>query len=130
MALGTNYKRLGRKDNLITGIQLKLSRNGKSIEEIRKETKNYHKKSVDDLLHILKSINILFHQNKCPECGKQQPCNCNEGKVHLCHSCAKKKERKKPKPKLYKCMGCGETWYYYRQPSKCHICEFDDMIKV
>ena len=56
MALSTNYKRIGRKDNIITGIRLRLSKQGKTLEEILEETKSYYKKTVLELLSIYQSI--------------------------------------------------------------------------
>ena len=56
MALSTNYKRIGRKDNIITGIRLRLSKQGKTLEEIQEETKSYYKKTVLELLSIYRSI--------------------------------------------------------------------------
>jgi len=56
MALSTNYKRLGRKNNLITGIRLKMLKDGKSLDKVIEETKNLNKKNILELLDIFKSI--------------------------------------------------------------------------
>ena len=57
MALSTRYKRNGRKEDLIIKIQLALSHNKeKNIAEIRKITKGYYRKDIEELKSILKGV--------------------------------------------------------------------------
>ena len=58
MALSTNYKRLGRKQDLIIQIQLCLARKHKmELKAIILSTLKYHRKSVEELLKILRTLN-------------------------------------------------------------------------
>jgi len=54
MALGTNYKRTGRKQDLILRIQIARNFLGQSITEARESTKGYPRKDEAELVRIFK----------------------------------------------------------------------------
>ncbi len=64
----------GRKQHLITGIQLALSAQGKTIEEIKDITRRYHRAKISDLEPIFHALSedrkaaIDNEKSNCTNC--------------------------------------------------------------